>query len=375
MPHQDLHWTLDSELLDRYVLRKLEVNERAKLDAHLRECEQCAQNVRAEQKLVAGVRSLGRDQLKARLGKRLGREESRRISWTQAVGIAAAVVFLVSIGIYNRWFFPRETEQAISDLHPKETTPAEPAEKVLPNAMREEMKTREPRPEGVALAPRPGIPSSTSPSGVGERERQPSIALEMDRSKESQIAPLSVGKGAALRRESQPTGGYGMVSTMAEKTSRERWVEGVILPVETQATTKDEMTAARAEKSLESARARKMDADALARESAASQVIRLGNEMQIVTLGQRSVAALPRVQQEQRQRSRQRIQAFVETTDRGLRMTLYLEELVPESRLQTARIEPVTEDSLILHFGEQRVGFNIPGGWGEHTGKNLRKTK
>src|SRR5713101_2936706 len=57
------HWSDDTELLERFVLNRLEPAKRQELEAHLRVCETCQRAVRAEQELVAGVRRLGSESI------------------------------------------------------------------------------------------------------------------------------------------------------------------------------------------------------------------------------------------------------------------------------------------------------------------------
>ncbi|MBI3788218.1 MAG: zf-HC2 domain-containing protein, partial [Ignavibacteriales bacterium] len=79
-------------MVERFVLNRIEPNERKTLEAHLAVCGACRLAIRSEQEFVAGVRRFGRDELKARLKQRIGETKSRQLSWAQVISVAAAIV-------------------------------------------------------------------------------------------------------------------------------------------------------------------------------------------------------------------------------------------------------------------------------------------
>ena len=86
---EETHWTKNTDKLERFVLDRLDSAERSELENHLRTCETCQEAVRAEQQIVAGVRRLGRDELKLRLKQHIESGATKRIPWRQ---IARALV-------------------------------------------------------------------------------------------------------------------------------------------------------------------------------------------------------------------------------------------------------------------------------------------
>jgi hypothetical protein len=54
------------------------------------------------------------------------------------------------------------------------------------------------------------------------------------------------------------------------------------------------------------------------------------------------------------------IETLVEKSPTGLTMTLYLDSLVAGKDLESANIQTVDEDSIILNLGDQRIGYRLP---------------
>ena len=104
MDAEERHWTDDSELIERFVLNRLDPDERNELEDHLRVCEVCKRAVRAEQLLIAGIRRSGRERFKAELQKKISHTEHIGLPWPHILSAAAVVIILVSVAFYNRWF-------------------------------------------------------------------------------------------------------------------------------------------------------------------------------------------------------------------------------------------------------------------------------
>ena len=97
----NIHWTTDEHLLAQYVLGQLDHSRRAGLEQHLRDCSQCRDAVDAERLLAAGVKRAGRDAMKHRLASSVHQKQPGA-NWYQVAGIAAVVILLITVGIYNR---------------------------------------------------------------------------------------------------------------------------------------------------------------------------------------------------------------------------------------------------------------------------------
>ena len=99
---QHRHWTDDSELLDRFILDRIDRSERVPLDQHLLECERCRRIMRAESEFVAGIKLSGREKLKEVLRDSLKSEEANIFQRNQFISLAAAVlVILTGLGVFR----------------------------------------------------------------------------------------------------------------------------------------------------------------------------------------------------------------------------------------------------------------------------------
>jgi hypothetical protein len=93
--------------------------------------------------------------------------------------------------------------------------------------------------------------------------------------------------------------------------------------------------------------------------------IRKDGASQTITLSQRPSSALPesRVSKSGGEVAHS-VQTLVERTSKGLNITMYLDAPAGMSNIQRATVEPVTEDSLVVILGSERIAYRIPGGWG-----------
>ncbi|MDE3058779.1 MAG: hypothetical protein KGJ59_12570, partial [Bacteroidota bacterium] len=103
------HWTSDADLVEQFLLRRLDSKKISECGMHLYDCEQCRRIVEQEAELIAGIRRFGRREIKKSLRARLKNEEGFSLAWTQIVSVAAAV-FLILIGaaIYKLWVEPEQ---------------------------------------------------------------------------------------------------------------------------------------------------------------------------------------------------------------------------------------------------------------------------
>ena len=88
---------------------------------------------------------------------------------------------------------------------------------------------------------------------------------------------------------------------------------------------------------------------------------------QMVILRQLPLTSLPRLRVEiAMTQAPHEVQTLVKRTPKGLNLTLYRDTLVASSQFRKATVNPVTEDSIIVAFANQRIAYHIPGGWGAH---------
>ncbi len=362
------HWSDDTELLERFVLNRLEPAKRQELEAHLRSCETCQHAVRTEQELVAGVRRLGRDELKARLKHRLASIRSEEIPvrpvktiWTWQIASAAAVLLLlIGIGIYNRWFTFREEKQI------EEQNQVGQAEGGRTGAEKDENKSAGPA-ERRSAEPMKKEPSAPMDRTVRSREGAPSPrGRERDKFADKKIAaggnaPVAHAPEAGVTEQGeQPILDGGRIQSGESIGTKTLWVDGTLL------------------KSLKIAAAKKADQFTKSQVESASEqphklIVQQDGNTQAITLHQQRNDVLPPSRKlRQKQLEGNKVQTFVERTDEGLDMTMYLDSLLDESELRNATVHPVNQDSLVVNFNEQRIGYHIPGGW---TSQGTTKTK
>lgn len=362
----NIHWTDDEDLLERFVMNRLEAVEREKLDAHLRECAQCQGAVQAEQQLVAGVRRSGRDELKARLRERVVVQPVRRINWYQVAGVAATIIFLVTIGIYNRWFFSGETKEiVVTEQEDKESTKSVDE---LKRAEKDEAAATVKKEKELSAISK-SVPTTTDAGRMPREEArtdvvaEPSkapVAIEMEKGKEVQAERLQVAAEAPVSKEAG-------VRDQASLEANAIWVEGAIVLEKF-----EEFKAARGAKAAEQIRGREM-VEKISKDERAQMAIQV-EEPEPFVITQRPFSALPQSQRAKQQRSNT-VQTLLQRTKSGVQMTIFLNSLVTESVLQNARVEPVGEDSIIVSFGAQRIVYKLPPGWVEQALRQAKQKK
>lgn len=335
---QNIHWTEDSELLERYVLGHIEPHERSRLEGHLRECEMCRTAVRAEQGLVAGVRRLARDELKSRLRQRLLSEAPQQIPWLQLASAAAVIVIIVGVGVTSNWFTFREEKHA----YMKDKEEAAPMSKETPSVGHPDKSGH---PVGRKDSPPVRVPERDVGKSSSVRDEKTIDMRSKKKSMEEELKSLpseqAAGAGVADEQEKR--------DAEKEFISNQFWVEGTLL-------SQEEIPALKkSERSIRSQR------EVAATEQAQDMIVTRGAFTQKVILDQRSSNALV-ISGRQNQRF---VQTLVEQTESGLRFTIYRDPLFDESEMRNASIQPVTDDSLIIHIGGERIGYRIPGGWGK----------
>jgi len=360
---EDIHWTENEEQLERFVLNRLSPGERRELEDHLRTCEACQRAVRDERTLAAGIRALGRDQLKTRVKQRLPIKQPQQVPWQRLVGVAAVLFVLVGIGIHNGWFASRGKDEVMAT----DEKNLQEGERPLSFADRgksgqEESKSREfvrrepPAPATHAEGPAGRLQGQLKKNDFPAGKPAESSIMEKDiAGKKEAASPRAIEAASETDRRSDELG------EAAASTSQTLWVEGNVLPQPPTAVQRQSLNkmAAQQQKGL-SAGSRDKTGPELRDQAANVRNV----DGQTFILKQRQAAALPAAQQSKQAKVRgNKVQTQVEKTARTLNLTIYLDTLADEEELQNANIEPVTDDSLIVDFANKRIGYRIPGGW------------
>ena len=380
---RNLHWSDDPDLLERFVLNRLELEEREQLETHLRVCELCQQAVRSEQELAAGARRLGREGLKLRLKHRLAYVPQRHLAWQPIASAAVVIVIIIGIGIYNHWFTFLEPGR-MSTV--EERTLKEAKTRSGDDEMAKiEKSTTEEKFQQDSEAPPVASSKSETTSGRMELRRDEDVRAQ---SQNRGQAAYSAAERAAkrfnekdLKEEILPQGGreIGAVtlgqkmkrdsirplleaSDEAVPTTRSLWLEGTILPTAEREGMKEFERAAGADDVDRSLRKseRAPDDSKLAHELPSPLKVSL----QMFRLGQRLASSLPSSRQKEvAQTKSQVVQTLLEQTGDRIQMTLYLDSLVDDRDLENAHLQLIGEDSLVVDLADQRIGYRLPSGW------------
>lgn len=350
-----IHIADDPGRLEEFVLGRLGDIERVSVEKHSASCERCAQAIRTEQTLAAGVKSLGREVLKENLRRRLARTLAPAgIPWPRILSAAAVLAILFGVGWLNHWFLATETEPAMITEKLTETDApvaggATPSPTAVPRADRGQAEEYEasPRPsERTAKAehPRGGLDDRLRPEG-----ETPSPA----RNETAEIAAAGARSEVVTQQDLK-------IAAEPPAPAERFWLEGnsIAVPSATDAAfagAKDD--ALRKRKSAAQVLAEKETNAPAATGTVAAQSIRNYRVLQ------RSSAALPEPRQNMQQMNTPRavVQTLVEQRPGETILTLYLDSLVDLRELRNARVDPVARDSVIVNIGNQRIGYRLPG--------------
>lgn len=327
------HWTDNEEILDRYILGRVDPTDKRLLEEHLESCAQCREAVSRARDLVAGVRRLGRDELKARLARRLEPTNRSAVPWPHVISAAAVFVIAVGVTLYAFWT-------------PLEMWYEESLTSTASEAARESAPVRE-------MATEEGNRASRDDIAL----RNETLLEQIDRTKgeDQKIvaapAPKAAAEAAETGREREATVVAGAASSVSA------WIQGVVVRVEAKDAAKQRGAAAEYDaRDRKKAEAADREAPALRRqdETALSQAVR-------TELRQQPLGALPLSQQKlQTKQDLRTVETLLEQTPEGLRLTLYLDEAVPDAELQAAEVYAVGDDSLVVFLPTQQIAYKIP---------------
>lgn len=356
------HWTEDDDLLAQYVLGRLSTEERKQLDDHLLSCSQCREEVQKEQVLVSGIHQHGRQEMKSRLKQQLAsRPDSYRrlVTWQRIASVAAVVVIITGVGIYNRWFtwteqknFPamQEIQDSSKALSSGDVSADESRGKATPTTDQEAAKE--------SLRDHDAIhkPRTRQTQGVQTEAEGPKIQLklndDMNKMENASAAP-SLGGGAIPMKKDLGIAKGQLV--LEQQPVKEFWVEGKILP--------ELHTGTKGYNAMEGVKAPEKNMPKLKQstESIRPQPILEGNVNEVgFRISQRNTSLLPIARQRLQQENEQNIQMHVEQSDYGTTVTMYLDTLFNEADLQNARVEEIQPDSIVIGLESRSIGLKLP---------------
>ncbi|MFN0159154.1 MAG: hypothetical protein ACKVRP_13920 [Bacteroidota bacterium] len=367
MKNTNAHWTDDAGLLADFVLDRMEFSTREKLKVHLRECDNCRKAVEHERTLVAGVKLLGREEMKKRLQGRVSVPHSRRIPWPHVLSAAAVLVIVAGIGVFNRWFVahedvvvqesqmaegkpvPLESKLPVDSQKYRDEDPGLFAAKALPRSKaftppvrKKELTLSEARPE-VASAERQDT-DRLEDMKLSDRARE--VIKERDLARKNVLPSEAEFSVQSNESGARPTASAEQSGAESEQTGatpeQATWVQGTIIEQRENSGINLEGEVRSLAKSPHMGMEKK-------------------DQRQAFRIQQRPFAALPLSQRQFQQTNT--VQALVERTGTGeVQVTLFLDSLFNEVQLSKAVVQQVSDDSILVLVGGQIIGYRVPFG-------------
>jgi hypothetical protein len=358
---KNIHWAENEDLLEQFVMGRLDPAEVTRLEVHLQECGHCREAVSNERELVAGIRLAGRESMKRRLAQRLEQRKSATVGWYRVAGVAAGIVLLVTIGIYNRWFVGTETRTEKQDRADKvekrvEFTPPASPQGQVSNA-------EKPRADATRRAEAEEARTDRNLAAVASG----AAGLESGKIAAAQIDRLNDIKETNVGREKKDRFAASTVASTVATT----WVEGIVIaerdqnapaPMEIAANARDERAV------LQKAKEKEIFAGKTAKTGTADI------ELQNFVITQRLLSELPPTQRAQQQKTTS-VQTLLQKNPTSTRITVFLDSLLTKKEFEQAHVQTISEDSIIVNLGHRLVGYRLPPDWTGQSVQQQRKEK
>lgn len=141
------HIADDPEILESYVVGRMEEKNRSAWDDHIAHCTPCREAVDRETLLIAGIRRVGRDDVKNRINSLVRRSrEDHSVPWPRIWSIAASLLLIIGIGIVSRWMILRNESVAVPPPARQDVVPHGEQHNAKAPAQREELRNTAPPP-------------------------------------------------------------------------------------------------------------------------------------------------------------------------------------------------------------------------------------
>ncbi len=342
MEISDQHFAEDPEVLEDFALGRLDRDTLARCEEHLRACETCRHAVYVERIMAAGIKRAGRDRLKERLGMLSGMPSRRQIPWPHVLSVAAVLLVLVGVGIYQRWFVTPVEQRDISQLE-------------QPQVIGKEAKT------APLDAAHPSESAARQLDAEQPRQSEENNVKAQDDKLRGAPAPMNrVEKSSPAASKDKRRTDIASMKSAAMGGGQEFWANGTLI---TETLSKKEADEGRAAKTALSGAVQAPDVSRAKRDA-------FGR----FTVEQRPAWKLPATQQTQQLYDRQTIQTLVRQSEGETQLTLYPSSPFDSTQLHFARVQQVTPDSLVVQIGSQRIGYRFPVGKLEQTQSESEKT-
>ncbi|HEX9829614.1 MAG TPA: zf-HC2 domain-containing protein [Bacteroidota bacterium] len=357
----NIHWTQDVELLEQFILHRVEGARRKELEAHLLTCEECQHAVRDEQQLVLGIKRVGRDEMKARLKQRVHAKSSettpRSAPWVRIASVAATLVVVFGLGIYNRWIplGPKESQEqaTVTEKDTQQQTGAlegagEEAKQKSPVADHDKPDEAQPRQQDQR--------AKTESFERREPQSPRDVAAQPEAERRLDLAAPTTpsAAGAAAKQYDAQANELADKAILEKKDSPEHiWVDGIVI-IGGQSTDdlKQAVPSEHREQRLRSAQRQQ-------------QTVQKANTA-IVTVTELPLQDLPQAQHMKQQRLDQNtVQTMIEQQpDGNLNFVLYRQMPQQKLKTQNAMLEQIGADSLVIIIDGEQIGYKILGGLG-----------
>lgn len=343
----NIHWTEDQELLEQFILHRLDEARRKELEAHLLVCEECQLAVKNEQELVLGIKRVGREEMKARLKERIAgtkpEPSSRQIPWVRVLSAAAIIVILVGVGIYDRWFTkeqPNTSEQLISQQQPATAREIPEAQK---NATAEQEKSKH----------------DVAPSNVLRRDQASPYGDELLAKQDKAVRQGEAGQAMKLQAPETDIVGAGKKDAVLHDEAGRKAPEDVVSPKRIWV----DGNVLRTESSEMMKEARQEDRQLKALQPSVSAQTAIAAKVVGVTVTELPLEELPALRQMRQQRLRDPIvQTRIEHLEGEIHFMVYRNNPSLKGKPQQAVLRQIGSDSLVISVGRERIGYKVQGG-------------
>ena len=337
IPH---HWTEDPGLLEQFVLDRISEERLPALKEHLALCASCRSAVENERKFIETVKAFGRDRLRLRLKERIERSPSRLVPWPHVLSAAAIVLFVVGLGIYNRWWKEPEIVQSEEQIAAggKELVPPAPEAAAELEDTRITGKTEDVPATGAGQLPRSNLAAKT----LAEK---PANEVQKKKNRADQIAGDDKEPSFAARPRQ-------MIAAdeldSGKRRQEEYWIDGTLLAT---LATKEGMRS----------ELRAKDTTDVAGRGEIKDQVSLTQQGKYV-LQQQPGAALP-MEQQRLQKGKASVPTKVRPTSDGAILTIYTDQIDLRNRIVQGQI--AGSDSLIFVVDGLRIAYKLPSSVGK----------
>ena len=351
------HRPPDPDLLERFVLNRLDPGERTEVEELVRTSEEWREALQREQILAAGVRRLGRAGIRQQLSERLLVSPQYAIPWPRIALAAAVICIVVGVGIVNRWFVPspHTDTPAVEQLtdsdkgaEPDQTTPEGLAGKDLAAAVEDEAP-----PASTSSVDRER--REKAEDRVEEELRQPA---ERDMRETRKVAAPGADAQAPVRPDQSATAAVSEAApSPAARTTSVIWIQGQLLAAESAGLQKQ--VAAEPKEAIAQDRRSPAERELGARRKQESGA--RAEVSQSYSLQQRPFSTLDETRQQRfEQAAPHTIPTLIEQRGDSLYLTLFPDSPFNESEMETATVLPIASDSIVLTVGHQQIGYRLP---------------